>query len=331
MQYAWNVWGLFAVLTLFLSCQKEQPELIPQRVEIQQPLMGTLFQVTTYVTDVPRARRLIAEAFDKGAQIESVASDYDPESELSRLCSAPFGEPVSLSAHLFTLLQLAHDTAIKTDGAYDPTLGPLTQLWRETQRSGQLPPEAVLEKARQSCGYQFLQLDPLTKTVTLMKEGMQLDLGGIAKGYTADQMFNHLQAAGLKQTLVAAGGDLRFGEAPLEKDGWTIGLRTFHFTPSSTKNLVQCAVSTSGDLHQSVTIDGKRYAHLINPQTGLGFTERKSATVIAPLATLTDPLATAACLHSDPQKLLEKFPNYSFRILSEDQETAPIKSGVFLK
>ena len=331
MQRTWNVWSLLAVLALFIGCQKEKSELIPQRVEIQQPLMGTLFQVTTYATDVPRARKLIAETFEKGAQIEKVASDYDPESELSRLCAAPFGKPVSLSDDLFTLLKLAHDTAVQTDGAYDPTLGPLTHLWRRTRRSGQLPSDEVLENARQSCGYQFLKLDPLSKTATLQKEGMQLDLGGIAKGYAADQMFHHLHAAGLTQTLVAAGGDLRFGEAPPEKDGWTIGLRTFHLTPSSTKNLVHCAVSTSGDLHQSVTIAGKRYAHLVDPRTGLGLTESKAATVIAPLASTTDPLATAVCLHSNPKTLLEKFPNYSFRILSEDQTKAPLKSGIFLK
>lgn len=320
---------LLVSLILLTSCRQAEVKLIPQRIEIQEPLMGTLFQVTTYATDLAAARREIQAAFDKARAIEVVATDYDPESELNRLCASPPQLSVKVSQTLFELLALAHATAEQTDGSYDPTLGPLTRLWRESWRLQQLPSSEHLEKARAACGYQFLELDPETRTVTLLKEGMQLDLGGIAKGYAADVIFDHLKDQELTQSLVVAGGDLRLGEAPPEKDGWTIGLKTFHLTPSSTKNLVNCAVSTSGDMYQSIEINGVRYAHLIDPKTGLGLTTSKAATVIAPLARQTDPLATAACLHADPQKLLEKFPEFSFRILIADQSVAPVKSGIF--
>ena len=321
--------SFFLLLLLLTACQEKGVELVPQRIEIQEPLMGTLFQVTTYAMDLPTARKEIQEAFEKAREIEVVATDYDPESELNRLCASATRIPVKVSETLFELLALAHETAEQTMGAYDTTLGPLTRLWRESRRLRQLPSPEQLKKAQAACGYEFLKLDPETRSVTLLKEEMQLDLGGIAKGYAADVIFDHLKDEGFAQSLVAAGGDLRFGEAPPEKDGWTIGLQTFHLTPSSTKNLVNCAVSTSGDLHQSIEINGVRYAHLIDPKTGLGLTTSKAATVIAPLARQTDPLATAACLHANPQKLLEMFPEFSFRILTADQSVAPVKSGVF--
>lgn len=291
--------------------------------------MGTLFQVTSYVTDVPQAKKTIQEAIAKARKIEQVATDYNPQSELNRLSASPAGTPVPVSDTLFDLLQIAYLMAEKTDGAYDPTLGPLTQLWRRTRRLKQLPSPEHLKRARALCGYQLLKLDPKERTATLEKEGMKLDLGGIAKGYAADTIFNHLKAADLTQSLVAAGGDLRIGDAPPKKEGWTIGLQTFHLTPSSTKNLVNCAVSTSGDLHQSIEIEGVRYAHLIDPQTGLGLSTRKAATVIAPLAVQTDPLATAACLHLEPEKLLKQYSAFSFRILTANDTVAPVKSGVF--
>ena len=331
MRIVQHVCALLLLPFLFLGCREDSLEPILQEVKIQQPLMGTLFQVKTYSTDIPKARRLIAEGFEQAVEIEKIATDYDPSSELNQLSAMPHGIPVPVSDTLFELLRLAKETAEATDGAYDPTLGPLTRLWRETRRSGNLPEVIILEKARQSCGHRFLILDAEQQTVTLAKPNMQLDLGGIAKGYAADHIFNHLNQAGLTQTLVAAGGDLRFGAAPPDKSGWTIGLRTFHLTPSSTKNLVECAVSTSGDLHQSVTIRGKRYAHLIDHSTGLGLTTTRAATVIAPLASMTDPLATAACLHPNPDKLLQKFPQASFRILSAEQNIPPVKSGQFLE
>ncbi|MGJ8698126.1 MAG: FAD:protein FMN transferase [Verrucomicrobiaceae bacterium] len=323
---------IVALALLFLTaCQPKASDPVPQRLEIERPLMGTLFRVVTYTTDLPTARNLIHEAFTKAADLETAATDYNPTSELSQLTQKPPHTPIPVSDTLFPLLQLAHDLATQTHGAYDPTLGPLTQLWRTSLRTHQLPSPETLADAKKRTGYQHLILNQKNQTATLTQPGMQLDLGGIAKGYAADLIFDHLAQAGLTQTLVVAGGDLRLGDAPPEKDGWDIGLRTFHLTPSSTLALENCAVSTSGDLHQHLTIDGTRYAHIIDPQTGLGLTQQKAASVIAPLAQLTDPLATAACTHPDPQSLLTQFPQASFRILSENKNARPIKSGRFEK
>ena len=159
---------------------------------------------------------------------------------------------------------------------------------------------------------------------------MQLDLGGIAKGYAADLIFEHLKKAGYNRTLVAAAGDIRLGDAPPDKDGWGIALRTFRLTPSKPMFLKNCAISTSGDLYQNVQIGENKYSHLIDPKTGLGMTSRRAASVIAPFAQLSDPLATAACLIDAPAKLANIRPNLSLRVLYEEPNIQPVVTGAFL-
>ena len=188
----------------------------------------------------------------------------------------------------------------------------------------------MLKAAKSVSGYQHLSLNSDDQTATLALNGMQLDLGGIAKGYAADLIFEHLKNAGYNQTLVAAAGDIRLGDAPPDKEGWGIALRTFRLTPSEPMFLKNCAISTSGDLYQNVQIGENKYSHLIDPNTGLGMTSRRAASVIAPLAQLTDPLATAACLIHDPAQLANIRPDLSLRVLYEDPNIQPVVTGAFL-
>ena len=190
--------------------------------------------------------------------------------------------------------------------------------------------EEMLKAAKSVSGYQHLSLNPDDQTATLALNGMQLDLGGIAKGYAADLIFEHLKNAGYNQTLVAAAGDIRLGDAPPDKEGWGIALRTFRLTPSEPMFLKNCAISTSGDLYQNVQIGKNKYSHLIDPKTGLGMTSRRAASVIAPFAQLTDPLATAACLIDEPAQLANIRPDLSLRILYEDPNIQPVVTGAFL-
>jgi thiamine biosynthesis lipoprotein len=319
------------LILLLAACEKSPSEPIPTRIELERPLMGTFFRVVTYSTDRPKTLKTIGAALDKAEKISQIATDYEADSELNQLCDAPINTPIFISDTLFDLLQKALQIAKITEGSYDPTLGASTQLWRQARMTQRLPAPPLLEKARATGGYQSLVLDSDQQTATLTRPGMRLDLGGIAKGYAADAIFDHLAAAGLTQTLVAAGGDLRLGDPPPKKDGWQIALRTFSLSPTGSLALKNCAISTSGDLHQHIMIGGKRYAHIIDPQTGLGLTEQKAASVIAPSASLTDPLATAACVHPDPKNLLKLFPDASFRVLSENKTIRPVKNGVFEK
>lgn len=326
-----RAFAIFPALVL-LGCQPDEDPAISaplERIETQRPLMGTLFRVVTYAADKEEGREAMEAALDLAEDFGNRATDYDPESELNKLCASPLGQPIKVSGELFEVLALGVDLAEKTDGVYDPTLGPLTHLWRAMKRTGEKPDGQALADARERCGIEYLKLDPGEKTIAILKEGMQLDLGGIAKGFAADLIFDHLKEKGYPMTLVAAAGDLRMGDSPPGKEGWTIGLRTFRLTPTRTIGLTNCAVSTSGDLFQRVAIGEQTFSHIIDPRTGLGLTTRRAASVIMPEAKYTDPLATAACLADDPRGLFGDWEDFSMRVLYEDNEIAPVVTGKF--
>jgi thiamine biosynthesis lipoprotein len=148
--------------------------------------------------------------------------------------------------------------------------------------------------------WKALRLDDKARTVTKLKEGILIDLGGIGKGYAADAALTVLKEHGITRALVAGSGDLAIGDPPPEKAGWDVALRTFEGPEGNDTlfhvTLSRCGCSTSGDLHQFLELGGKRYSHIVNPQTGLGLTDQIACTVIAPDATTSDALATAMCV-----------------------------------
>lgn len=268
-----------------------------EKYSFERPLMGTKFSVVCYAKNREMAEKAAEAAFANAEEINAAASDYLPHSELSLLSSKPVGIPVPLSPLLFDLLDHSRRLAEATDGAFDPTLGPMTKLWRETRLSGRLPEPEALAAARTASGWRHFTLDPEARTITLLRENMAFDLGGIAKGYAADLMLETLAEAGISQALITAGGDIRVGEAPPGREGWNVALKTFDVGKNEEiLTLFNAAVSTSGDLHQSVEIDGVSYSHILDPATGLGLTRRIAASVIADEAKLSDALATAACV-----------------------------------
>jgi thiamine biosynthesis lipoprotein len=198
----------------------------------------------------------------------------------------------------------------QSDGAFDVSVGPYVQLWRKARRTEQLPTEAALAAARRSVGYQAIRFNPRERTVALLRPGMRLDFGGIAKGYAADAARDVLRAKGLTRTLVALAGDISAGDPPPGESGWRIGIQGIGTGDRPLEAFIWLkneAVSTAGDAYQFVEIGGRRYSHLVDPKTGLGITRRVSVTVIAPRGTTSDGLDTAAAILGPEQgfKLLE--------------------------
>ncbi len=268
-----------------------------KRFSFQRDLMGTRFSITCYGENETTAEIAATLAFVRCEEIDAVASDYIADSELLRLSKAPAGQPTVVSPLLFELLTKARRAAEVTGGSFDPSVGSLTKLWRESRRRGRLPDPATLAKARSACGWRSLKLDPTTRSVTLEKPDMRLDLGGIGKGFAADAMFDILRDHGFPISCVAAGGDIRLGDPPPGKTGWNVGLKPSRKDRLSDEILLaHCGVSTSGDLQQFVEIDGVRYSHIIDPATGLGMTRQLAVTIIAADATTSDALDNAACL-----------------------------------
>lgn len=254
------------------------------RFEFQQTHMGSPFSLILYTNDALTARRASDAAFARIAQLNAVLSDYDPDSELMRLCARAGSGPVTVSDDLYRCLARALEIAQASEGAFDPTINPVGRLWRRARRDGKLPDPDRLAQARQLVGYQNVRLDPARKTVELKKPGMKLDLGGIAKGFAAQEAQKVLKTQGVTRALVAAAGDIVVTDPPPGAEGWRIGIASLDGptrAPARVLLLKNAAISTAGDAERFVVIDGKRYGHIIDPRTGESLIRRASVTVVS--------------------------------------------------
>ncbi len=283
--------------------------------------MGTQFKIVLYAPDSVLARRAADAAFARIDTLNQHLSDYLNDSELSRLsATAGSGQDVPLSEALWTVLQTAQHLAAETDGAFDVTVGPLTRLWRWAMRRGRLPPEDELAQARAATGYRYLTLDSTARTARLERPGMRLDLGGIAKGYATDEALKVLRAHGLSRALVDGGGDIRLGDPPPDKHGWRVEISTVRAggeKATEKRLLARCAIATSGATYRYVEVDGIRYSHILDPRTGMGLTDERLVTVIAPTGTQADALASALSVLSpdDGLVLAAGVPDVAARII----------------
>jgi thiamine biosynthesis lipoprotein len=315
--------GLLALAGVLLvggvaGCRALSAKVRLVRFEFQQPHMGTLFTLTLYASDETLARAAADAAFAKVAALNEALTDYDPESELMRLVREPVGQPIRVSAELFAVLAEARRLAARSDGAFDPTIGPVVRLWRRARRTETLPAPEQLARAREAVGWQKFSLDAIRQTVTLHAPNMQLDLGGIAKGYAADAALQVLRERGISRALVAASGDIAVGEPPPGQRGWRVSIGTPFQREGQERTLLlqNAAVSTSGDVEQFVVIAGTRYSHIVDPRRGLGLTNRCQVSVIARHATQTDALATAvSILGAEPGAALIKAEPHTSAII----------------
>lgn len=195
------------------------------RYEFTEVHMGVDFRLLFYAPDEKTAKVASRAAFDRIAALNGIMSDYDPQSELMRLCrTSGEGRAVPVSPELFDVLQCAQRLSEQTDGAFDVTVGPIVRLWRRARRRHELPPPERLAEARALVGYRNIRLDADAKTVELAKPGMRLDLGGIAKGYAADAALAVLGEHGVTSALVDGSGDIALGDAPPGTSGWRIAI-----------------------------------------------------------------------------------------------------------
>jgi len=277
-----------------LSCRGICSGQTLQRFEFSSAHMGTRFSITLFAPEKNLAEAAAEAAFQRVAQLDDMMSDYKADSELVRLSESPAGQPVRVSEDLFDILAQAEKFSKLSDGAFDITVGPLVRLWRFARKKKTLPPNAEVQTALKCVGYKNLRLDRKARTATLLAPQMRLDLGGIAKGYAADQALTVLKSKGLSRALVVASGDIAVGDPPLGQRGWKVEIATLDASRTRPMLLLHnMGISTSGDIEQSIEIDGIRYSHIVSPKTGLGLTNRIQVTMLAPNATTTDALATA--------------------------------------
>jgi len=265
------------------------------RYEFTSRQMGTEARIVLFAADETAARDAAAKAFARVAALDAVMSDYRDDSELMALCRLAGSGPVRVSGDLFRVLDASQRLAQESGGAFDVTAAPLIHLWRRARRIGQLPDRTDLAAAQALTGFTMMTLDARERTVALRQRRMQLDLGGIGKGFAADEAAAVLKDLGYPNSLVALGGDVVASGAPPGAPGWTVEVETLSRAEQGTPRVLlrDAAVSTSGDAEQWVEIGGVRYSHIIDARTGAALTGRRSVTVIAPAGTLSDGLATA--------------------------------------
>lgn len=262
--------------------------------------MGTRFSINVWVGDRSPATAGVAieAALAEIERIEQIMSEWRPSSELSQFNDAAGGEPRPLSPELFEVLQRSKIVSEATGGAFDPTFHGVGQLWKF--EPGSVPPtkEAIAAKLP-LVDWRAIELDPNTQRGRLARPGMKVGLGAIAKGYGVDRASQVLKQHGFVDHIVEGGGDTYVAGT---KAGalWKVGIQrpdgpgSVAAIPASNR-----AIVTSGGYQRFLEVDGKRYAHIIDPRTGWPLDEAVSAqsiTVLADDATDADAYATAVAV-----------------------------------
>lgn len=317
-------WTSFAVCVMGLVVWQSHKAKIVTVDSGHRQIMGTFARILGVGDTESHCSDAIAAAFEVIFRIDELMSDYDPNSMLSQVNKNAFQERISVDEDIFTVLSEAIRYSELSDGAFDVTIGPVVQLWRKAKRQSKAPSETDIRKAQQAVGYESLLLDAETKTVRFAKEGMALDLGGIAKGYAIDKAIEVLQNAGLSGGMVDIGGDLRcFGIPANRNKHWLVGLQN----PTCEEDILMVlkmddrAVATSGDYRRFVVIDGQKHNHIVDPATADSAQKLSSVSIIAPTAMAADALATAVSVLGKEKgmPLIESIQNTEALIIESNQ------------
>jgi thiamine biosynthesis lipoprotein len=294
------------------------------RFHFAQTEMAVPMELTLYAADSAAATAAAQAAFARIHQLNAIMSDYDPNSELCRLGDASGGGvAITVSDDLWKVLGQAQAISRRSGGAFDVTIGPVVRLWRRARRRKELPGPSQIKAALGLVDYRLMRLDPQRHAVELLRKGMRLDLGGIAKGYAMGEALAVLRARGIPAAMIHGGGDMALGDPPPGKPGWRVGIAPLDVNAPASFYLwlSRCAVSTSGDAWQFVEIGGKRYSHIVDPHTGIGLVDHSMVTLVGNDSTLTDGL-TKAVLVEGPEKglqLIEATPGMAAYILRSPQ------------
>lgn len=286
---------LFNII-IFFFLLTPLPLLCQERYEAHQQKMGTQFRIIIYSSHKISAQNSINQSFKKVDALNNIFSDYDADSEISQLsASAGEGQKIKVSWELWKILKLAKKYSKKSKGAFDISIGPLSKLWRSMIRKKEIFNGVKINSAKNKVGFQKIRLYPLSKRVKLVQKDMRLDLGGIAKGFTVDEIVKLLRKNGFTQFLVDGGGDIYVGAAPPQKHGWQVNIKVLNGMgdlETHTLLLTNTAIASSGDTFRFLDWNGKRYSHIVDPRTGYGVIDQKIINVQAPSCTQADVVAS---------------------------------------
>jgi len=279
--------------------------------------MGSTFSIVLYGRERDRMEAAVGAAFDEVRRLDRLLSGYRPESEWSLVNRLAANEPVAVSSELFELITVCLEQSRKTDGAFDITVGPLRRAWGFHRGSGSVPTAEELAAARRHVGYRFVHLDAAARTVRFDHRGVELDPGGIGKGYAVDRMVAILRRHGCDAALVAGSKSSIFGlgTPPVRGGGWRAEIRSPDQPATSIARVLlsDVSLSTSGTGEQCHWSDGKMYSHIVDPRTGWPLQSVEQVSVVASTA-LDGEVWAKACLLNGPRWAAEHKPD-TFRIL----------------
>jgi len=305
-----------------------------------RPVMGSLAEVQVYHPDAALARRAMASALDEMERVDRLLSNYRPDSELSRMNASAGRAPFRASAELFAFVRRCRALFEATAGTFDPTMGAVVRAWGFFTRHPARPTPVEAAAARARAGFDKVRLDEAAHTVSYAVDGLEVDPGGIGKGYAADRAAAVLRELGVASALVSAGGSTLYAVGrPPGREGWKVAVRD-PTRPMAALRYVRLrdeAVSTSGTSQNFVDAGGVRFGHIIDPRTGEPGQGVCQVTVIAPTATDSDAFTKAAFLLSHEALLRVLDGRRDLHVLRVDGPcergtiwVTPWSSGVFL-
>ncbi|MBL6720215.1 MAG: FAD:protein FMN transferase [Planctomycetes bacterium] len=262
-----------------------------EEVRARRSAMGTWFEVRLWHRTGDKVEAALEAVWSELERVEQALSDYRPDSEVRGLEDGEWHVP---SPVLAEALAWSEQLVAETTGACDPTVGPLTRLWRRAARQAQIPDGARLAAARAAVGWAGLERSP-DGQVRLRRPGMRLDFGAFGKGLALDRAYAALCAAGLQRALIDGGGDLRIGQAPPGHAGWQVVVSAAE-GDRQVLQLSSCGLATSGLSARPLTLEGRVMGHILDPRTGEWLDRPRAASCIAPTATQADGWATALCI-----------------------------------
>jgi len=256
------------------------------RLEKSADAMGSTYSIAIYGADRIAMEAAVDAAFDEVRRLDDMLSNYKPDSQWSEVNRYAAERPVKVSPELFRLLSACLGYSRESEGAFDLSVGPLMKVWGFYKGSGHLPHRPEVQAALTKVGYQHIRLDAATQSVSFDRSGVELDPGGIGKGYAVDRMVEILRRKGFQIALVAGSGSSIYGMGapPTESRGWRVEIRD-PWSPSKVSTevfLKDMSMSTSGSYEKFFRAEGKTYAHIMDPRTGYPAQGSVSVSVIAP-------------------------------------------------
>lgn len=311
------------VLIVFFSIILNVPIGFSQQIfKKQATQMGSIFEFVLVGKDSVQAQQYFQVVTAEIERIENLLSEWRPHTQISQVNQQAGIRPVKVDREVFELTRRAIHYSQLTDGAFDISIAALDNVWVFDGSMEQLPSDATIRNSVQYVGYQYIVLDSVNSTIFLENKGMKIGFGSIGKGYAADKGRELLQSLGVKGGIVNASGDLSAWGAQPDKQPWKIGVSN----PFKAHEMIKVlkvkdgSLATSGSNEKFVEMEGKRYSHIINPQTGWPSTGLTSVTVSGSSAEFANFLSTSIMVlgHKKGKKLLEKFPDYK-AILVKDR------------